>query len=270
MSYRIFIGSSGEALHITDALVSLLDRDFHPVPWSGDVFAPGSFLIEGLLAQVNTVDFAVFVFAEDDIVKMRKKEWHTVRDNVLFELGLFLARLGRERCFFLIPRNSGRFRIPTDLSGITPLEYNAERAKVEPKSALVSAVGEMKSHIRKLVDGDGTTVSLSGQWTQDWKVSSSRYPCDNPSIAEVTQIGSQFEARSSVQGRPFIIRGQIQRGNVITGTWYDREGGATYFGAFQLIIEPIPNRMVGKWIGFSGNNRVKEGDWEWARLTDEA
>ena len=59
-----------------------------------------------------------------------------------------------------------------------------------------------------------------------------------------------------MQGRPFVIRGQIQRGNVLTGVWSDREKGGTYFGAFQLIIDPIPNRMQGRWIGFSGNNAV--------------
>lgn len=266
MSYRIFLGSSVEAMPITDALVNLLDHQFAPVPWYGDVFKPGSFTIEGLLTEVNTADFAVFVFAADDVVRLRAKKWHTVRDNVLLEFGLFLSRLGRERCFFLLPRDHVEFRIPTDLHGITPLTYDAERAKKEPKSALASAVGDLRAHVKQLVDGDGTTVSLSGRWEQNWKVVSSRYPPENPTTAEVTQIRNRFDALATVQGRPFVIRGEIQRGNVVTGTWYDREGGATYFGAFQLIIDPIPNRMVGKWIGFSDRNCVKEGDWEWRRL----
>ena len=271
LPYRIFLGSSSEAIPITDALVSLLDHQFVPVPWYGDVFKPRSFTIEGLLREVEIADFAVFVFAPDDMLRLRGKEWHAVRDNVLLELGLFLSRLGRERCFFLLPRDASDFRIPTDLTGIMPLTYDARRVQAEPKSTLASAVGDLKAHLKLLVDGDGTTVSLTGSWMQNWRVLSTRYPAENPSRAEVTQIGSQFEARSSVQGRPFMIRGQIQRGNVVTGTWYDREGGATYFGGFQLIIDPIPTRMVGKWIGFSKSNSVNEGDWEWTRLVgDEA
>ena len=266
MSHRIFIGSSAEALFITDALVSLLDHDFDPTPWTADVFRPGSYTIDALLNQVETNDFALFVFAADDIVKLRSKEWDAVRDNVVFELGLFLSKLGRDRCFFLLPREQKDFRVPSDLLGITPLTYDSERAKREPKPALSAAVGDLKANVKRLVDGDGTTVSLSGKWMQNWKVSSRRYPKANPAEAEVTQIGSQFNALSLVKGRPFLIRGLVQRGNVVTGTWHEREGGATYFGAFQLIIDPIPNRMVGKWIGFTDNNQIKEGEWIWSRL----
>jgi hypothetical protein len=269
LRYRIFLGSSTEALFISEALVSLLDHEFAPVPWHGDVFTTGSFVINDLLKEVSKADFAVFVFAADDVVELREKKWHSVRDNVLFELGLFLSRLGPERCFFLLPRGERDFRIPTDLQGITPLTYDSARVKTEPKAALAAAVGDLKAKVKQLVGSDGTFVSLSGRWQQNWKVTSSRYPPENPGVATVTQIGSQFRALSSVQGRPFVIRGQIQRGNVLTGVWSDREKGGTYFGAFQLIIDPIPNRMQGRWIGFSGNNLVKEGEWEWTRMPDE-
>jgi hypothetical protein len=205
----------------------MLDHEFDPTPWTADVFAPGTFTIEGLLKQVEIADFALFVFAADDIVKLRSKKLYAVRDNVLFELGLFLSKLGRDRCFFLLPRDVAKFRLPSDLLGITPLTYDSERAKKEPKAALSGAVGDLKAKLRGLVDGDGTTVSLSGKWLQNWKVTSSRYPAENPAEAQVTQIGSQFNALSSIQGRPFVIRGQVQCGNIVTGTWHDREGGAT-------------------------------------------
>lgn len=214
---------------------------------------------------MESTDFALFVFTPDDVLKLREKEWHAVRDNVLFELGLFLSKLGRHRCFFLLPRHLNDFRIPTDLTGITPLTYDPGRAKTEVKPALSAAVGDLIARLRELVDGDGTTVSLTGKWTQKWCVKSKHYPPQNESEAEVTQIGSEFNAISSIQGRPFVIRGQIQSGNVVTGTWYDRQGAGTYFGAFQLVIDPIPTKMEGKWIGFSSKNVVKEGQWIWRR-----
>jgi hypothetical protein len=265
MSYRIFLGSSKEMLRITEALASLLHHDFDPVPWTGDVFLPGSFTIESLLKEVSMADFAIFVFGPDDVTTLRKKMHHSVRDNVVFELGLFLSRLGRERCFFLMPKNLDDFRIPTDLIGINYLTDDFDRSEKEPKNDLTPAVGDLKAHVRRLIDGDGTTPSLSGRWIQNWKVVSDRFPPENPAEAEITQIGSRFEAISTVHGRTWVINGEIQRGNVVTGRRYDREKGATYFGAFQLIIEPMPDRMTGKWIGFSQDNRVKEGDWEWRR-----
>ena len=184
--------------------------------------------------------------------------------------GLFLSQLrGRHRCSYLLPQNAKDFRIPSDLHGIVPITYDSVRAETEPKAAIAAAVADLKEHIRQLVDGDGTTISLSGKWDQKWTVESSRYPPENSALAEVTQIGSHLKAISTIENRPFIVRGQIQRGNVVTGTWFDREQGATYFGAFQLIIDPVPDRMLGKWIGFSKDNTVKQGKWEWTRLHEK-
>ena len=44
------------------------------------------------------------------------------RDNVIFELGLLMGALGRERVFILKPRNVD-IRIPSDLLGVTWLDY---------------------------------------------------------------------------------------------------------------------------------------------------
>jgi hypothetical protein len=37
------------------------------------------------------------------------------RNNVIFEIGLFIGGLGRERVFIVTPQNTGDFRIPSDL-----------------------------------------------------------------------------------------------------------------------------------------------------------
>jgi len=62
--------------------------------------------------------------APDDNSIVRGKTQWTVRDNVLFEAGIFMGALGPKRTFLLLPSHSaGRLRLPSDLAGMTTLSY---------------------------------------------------------------------------------------------------------------------------------------------------
>ncbi|MFS1985958.1 TIR domain-containing protein [Vibrio breoganii] len=45
----------------------------------------------------NTFDAAIFVLSPDDVVKIRGTEQTVTRDNVVFELGMFIGRLGADK-----------------------------------------------------------------------------------------------------------------------------------------------------------------------------
>jgi transcriptional regulator with XRE-family HTH domain len=57
-------------------------------------------------------------------------------------------------------------------------------------------------------------------------------------------------------------------GSVATGTWSERTSptgyykGAVYHGTLQLLIDPMGRSMSGKWLGYSKNFRVNDGEWE--------
>ena len=124
MRHRIFIGSSSEERSPANGLKRNLITYGHTVKvWDQGVFAIGKFAFESLLEALDKFDAAVFIFAPNDFVKIRGREFDAVRDNVVFELGLFTGRLGRDRTFWLVPKGQTQLRIASDLLGVLPAEY---------------------------------------------------------------------------------------------------------------------------------------------------
>jgi tetratricopeptide (TPR) repeat protein len=126
MKPRVFLGSSVEGLSVAYAIQTNLLHDAEITVWSQGVFELSATTIESLFEILNNVDFGVFVFTPDDLIKIRESTGAAVRDNVLFEFGLFLGKLGRQRVFFVVPSNH-ELHLPTDLLGITPAKYESNR-----------------------------------------------------------------------------------------------------------------------------------------------
>jgi predicted nucleotide-binding protein len=104
MKPRVFVGSSSEGREIANALHANLQDVAEVTVWDQDIFRPSEYFLEALLRALESVDFGVFVFSQDDEVVMRGTSSSTVRDNVVFELGLFVGRLGRKRSIFVKPK----------------------------------------------------------------------------------------------------------------------------------------------------------------------
>ncbi|WP_422766979.1 TIR domain-containing protein [Photobacterium leiognathi subsp. mandapamensis] len=109
---RIFIASSSESLDVSDAFNVNLDHQAEVTVWKHG-FKLSQNTIDSLVQMAESVDFAIFIFTPDDIVQIRDQQKQIVRDNVLFELGLFIGTLGKERCFIVKPRNQD-LHFPTD------------------------------------------------------------------------------------------------------------------------------------------------------------
>ncbi|MCW5722159.1 MAG: nucleotide-binding protein, partial [Devosia sp.] len=103
---RLFIGASRENQSVAEALQQSLDHDAEVEIWDQGTFGASEYPLESLEGQLDSADFAVFVFCPDDLTMMRGEEKNTVRDNVVFELGLFIGRLSRKRTFIVSPRDT--------------------------------------------------------------------------------------------------------------------------------------------------------------------
>jgi hypothetical protein len=80
--------------------------------------------IESLEESVNNCDFGVFVLTADDLLNIRKTKNKVPRDNVIFELGLFMGGLGRRRCFIFVETNNNKeVKTPSDLLGLEKSEF---------------------------------------------------------------------------------------------------------------------------------------------------
>lgn len=120
----IFIGSSSEAQGIVDAFHSHLEDVAEVFPWKYGVLKSGEFTLESLVKALNRFDFAALILTPDDLIESRGTTSNSPRDNVIFEIGLFIGRLGRERVFLISERNSD-LKIPTDLLGVKCINYRA-------------------------------------------------------------------------------------------------------------------------------------------------
>lgn len=158
---RVFIASSREALSVAEAVNIKLDGFAQVKQWD-NAFDLSSLTLPSLIARTEETDFAVFVFHKDDKTIIRGNEYSSVRDNVIFELGLFIGTLGLEKCFVLVPKSAeGNFRLPTDLLGMTVTAY--DDSLEDMTDAVTASCAKVKQSIRKLTtknDGADTLTEV--------------------------------------------------------------------------------------------------------------
>jgi Predicted nucleotide-binding protein containing TIR-like domain len=131
-----------------------LEQFSTPTVWSQGVFEASSVVLDRLIKSLDTFNFGVFVFSPDDIVFMRGQECTVRRDNVVFELGLFVGRLGRERNFVVVPRGQSDLKLPTDLLGLTTISYDETRPAPQYQAALGPACRSIQLAIRSVTNAD--------------------------------------------------------------------------------------------------------------------
>jgi hypothetical protein len=162
MKPNLFIGSSSEKLLYAYALQDQLKSNANVKLWNQGVFELNTSYLDSLIVELKDADFGVFLFLPDDLVNLRAESLESVRDNVLFEFGLFMGKLGKERAFFVMPDASGNLRLPSDLLGISTVTFDANEANEE------MALGPVVFKIRKAIEKfgvrqerlDGPTVDI--------------------------------------------------------------------------------------------------------------
>lgn len=121
MKPRVFIGSSREGLPKAKLLKGYLNSVADCQIWNEEFFENNKSSFESLSQSSTLFDFAILLATADDVVLKRDNLEISARDNVLFEFGLYVGRLSRNRAFFVKEKG---LNLPSDLYGITLPEFD--------------------------------------------------------------------------------------------------------------------------------------------------
>jgi CRP/FNR family cyclic AMP-dependent transcriptional regulator len=145
---RVFIISSAEALEIARTIQNAFDHDpFSVTVWTDGVFQASYYAVESLERALDQSDVAIAVAEPDDVTESRGKRVGTPRDNVIFELGFFMGRLGRHRSLLVEPRGE-EIKLPSDLAGINTITYKYDGKNLAV--SLATACNKLRDIIRDL------------------------------------------------------------------------------------------------------------------------
>lgn len=150
---RVFVGSSSEALPVAQHFAAGLEEshgaNIEATVWSHGIFGASQMTLPSLVTAAKKSDFAVLVLSQDDFVNSRELVGAPApRDNVIFELGLFMGVISLERVFVLPPREG--VKLPSDLGGFTLLSRYAKREDKNIKASINSGLLDALSQIEKL------------------------------------------------------------------------------------------------------------------------
>lgn len=148
---NVFAISSTEALPIaeTGLLAFEHEQNIRFWNWPDNVFGVSSYPLDDLETHLDNADFAIAIAQDDDLTTSRTERKPSPRDNVIFELGLFMGRLGRRRTILMKPAGVA-IKLPSDLVGVTTIDYPGKPSENTPDRDMAAAWKRVRAHIAKV------------------------------------------------------------------------------------------------------------------------
>ena len=193
---RIFLGSSGQQARLLQAITRGLEDVADVEPWM-TTFNPGRSTLDRLVELSQEVDFAAFVFAQDDwtTTDAAQSGQASPRDNVVFEAGLFGGALGIRRTFIIHANGS---KPPTDLLGLTSVRYDPASKPAEVRA--------INSKLRRAIEAEGRRGLVEGLW---WQLSLTARSEGEPLAVSLMRISRDRDGGLNVTGRAWQADGTL-------------------------------------------------------------
>ena len=202
-------------------------------------FNPGTSTLERLLELTQEVDFAAFVFAQDDWTtsspsasSQTNSGQASPRDNVVFEAGLFGGVLGMRRTFIL---HAGGAKLPSDLLGLTCVRY--------ADAVTPSEMRAVNQKIRKAIENEGRVTRIEGSW---WHFSLTERTAKEPDAISLLTISRDRNGALELTGRAWRDDGSLS-----ARYWSeavkerDRSSGVFFYWRGERPLDPNAPQLEG-------------------------
>jgi Predicted nucleotide-binding protein containing TIR-like domain len=245
---RIFLGSSGKQEKLLQALTRGLEDVAHVEPWTTS-FNPGTTTLERLLELTHEVDFAAFVFAQDDWTTnsplaspLPGSGQASPRDNVVFEAGLFGGVLGMRRTFIIHASGS---KLPSDLLGLTSIRYSGAITPAEMRI--------VNQKLRKAIENAGRISRIEGMW---WQFSLTERTAREPSAVSLLKISRNRDGVLELAGRSWQEDGRLSARYWSEAVKEKKESsGVFYYWKGERPLDPNAPQLDG-----TGDIRLESAD----------
>jgi hypothetical protein len=197
---RIFLGSSGKQQKLLHALTRGVGDIARVEPWTTS-FNPGTSTLERLLELTREVDFAAFLFAQDDWTSSDPPSASAAagqaspRDNVVFEAGLFGGALGMRRTFIL---HADGAKLPSDLLGLTAIRYEEDLSPAGTRA--------VNQKLRKAIETEGRRIRIEGDW---WQFALTERTTQEPSVLSLLKIARDHRGGLGIAGYSWRADGKL-------------------------------------------------------------
>ena len=191
---RIFIASSDAVHEFAGMLRNEINRvDYCEADtWMDALALTGAATkIEALEASVKVYDYAVIIFTKAD--RLVTGQDLKSRDDCVFNAGLFMASLGRQRCILL--SSVEKDALPSDLGGINPQKF------IEPDSLTNYA---QSRHVIQAAAG------VIQAWVQKTAAEVGRRPANRPLTRDAMLERERIESLGGVLYEDQVVVASVQ------------------------------------------------------------
>jgi hypothetical protein len=261
---RIFIGSSTPNLNVARAMADCLEgRNFRPLVWDEGLLRQNESVFDGLLRLSKEVEYGVFIWGASDVTISGGQSIPAARDNVVFETGLFLGALGKEKTFMVVDR-SMPIKIPSDFAGIIRTYYDGSAVGTYDRSAVSKACNEIERSISQR-HVPPALARLQGKWKSCF--ASGPFP-DHPTMTddvEITVTATGIHLTGSSGKFSYTGEGVVYFENQILGEWTHPPDTTMARGLFMLFVNTIADAMYGYCTSQDEHGHTVFGKWIFAK-----
>ena len=240
MKTNIIIFSSKEQLGIAKKLQeNFYHKDYSVEVWTNGFFELSKSYIANFAGLKIHYDFAIILLSADDCVRRRKETVYIPRDNVLLELGMCIEAFSLKRTIIV---KKDTVRLPSDLSGIQPIEYSLDEGD-SPNAVAGAIVAKIDNYIQGFSRHD--TLSWDELFLHTKKIIAMLHRSEGTG-------GYYFDVLVGINRGGLLISDLIGRefgqNKPIISLFADRRSGSSVFDSKDYIInnEHIINNLKGE------------------------